>query len=175
MPRANIRLGRCAPTYIEAMWIRRAFYVWQFVAAAVLPVWVLLGYAISGTSIAGLLGVVLVAPLVLAVELGLALLFSARATVRQARALDAPAIAVLAAFQVGVLGFGVFGAVSAWFGLLAAAAAIGGFWLGGRLLMNDVRARMQAAFGPFNPAGPTIPTGRAPIDAGEFVVIKPAP
>ena len=152
---------------------RRAFFAWQFAAAAVLPLWLLLGYAVWGASVGGLLSVVLLAPLVLVVELGLALLFSARAGVRRSRALDLPAVGVLAAYQVGVIGFGFFGPASAWFGLLAAVAAIGGFWLGGRLLVRDVRERMQATMTAFG-RPPQAPAARAPIDAGEYVVIKPS-
>ncbi len=149
------------------MALRRAFFVWQFVAAALLPVWLLVGYAIWGSSVGGLLGVVLIAPVALVVELGLALLLSARPAVRRARASDAPAIGVLTAFQAGVIGFGFFGPASAWFGVLAAAAAIGGAWLGGRLLVQDVRARVRTVMSAYRPEA------RTPIDAGEYVVLKP--
>lgn len=151
------------------MAFRRALFAWQFAAAAVLPLWLLLGYAIWGASVGGFLSVVLLVPVVLVVELALAVLFSARAGIRRERALDLPAVAVLTAFQIGVIGLGFFGAASAWFGLLAAVAAIGGFWIGGRLLARDVRSRLQQPFAPPQP------TDRRPsIDAGEYVVIKPS-
>jgi hypothetical protein len=156
------------------MALRRAFFAWQFAAAAVLPLWLLLGYAVWGASVGGLLSVVLLAPLVLLVELGLALLFSARAGVRRSKALDLPAVGVLAAYQVGVIGFGFFGPASAWFGLLAAVAAIGGFWLGGRLLVRDVRSRVQETMTAFG-RPPQQPAARTPLDAGEYIVIKPSP
>ncbi|WP_375387516.1 hypothetical protein [uncultured Amnibacterium sp.] len=154
------------------MALRRAFFAWQFAAAAVLPIWLLLGYAVWGTGVAGLFGILLLVPVVVLVELGLALLFSARAGVRRSRTLDLPAIGVLAAFQVGVIGVGFFGPATAWFGLLAVAAAIGGFWLGGALLVRDVRSRVEATMASFGrpPAG----APRSPIDAGEYIVIKPA-
>lgn len=151
------------------MALRRAFFAWQFAAAAVLPLWLLLGYAIWGASVGGFLSVVLLGPVVLVVEVALALLFSARAGIRRERALDLPAVAVLTAFQVGVIGLGFFGAASSWFGLLAAVAAIGGFWVGSRLLARDVRSRVQQTFGQPAQAGP-----RQPIDAGEYIVIKPS-
>jgi hypothetical protein len=154
------------------MALRRAFFAWQFAAAAVLPLWLLLGYAVFGSSVGGFLSVVLFAPVVLVVELALAVLFSARARVRRDRALDLPAVGVLAAFQVGVLGVGFFGPASAWFGLLAAVAAIGGFWLGGRLLIRDLRSRMQETMSAFQPPEQRGPL--PPIDAGEYVVIKPS-
>jgi len=169
MPTANS--GAASPTraYDSPMALRRAFFAWQFAAAAVLPLWLLLGYAVWGASVGGFLSVVLLAPVVLVVELALAALFSARAGVRRQRALDLPAVAVLSAFQLGVIGLGFFGPASSWFGLLAAVAAIGGFWLGARLLARDVRSRVQETFG----VPPQTPS-RAPIDAGEYVVIKPS-
>ena len=186
MPCANGRSARASPPYARSMAqafsarrspagpapagpaarLRRAFSVWQFAAAAVLPLWLLLGYAIWGSSAAGVLAVVLVVPIVAAAELGLALLFSARRRTRTSRALDLPTVAVLGVFQLAVVGFGFFGPATAWFGLVAAVAAIGGFWLGTRLVVQDVRRRVDALRAPV--------TDRRPIDAGEYVVVKPA-
>jgi hypothetical protein len=155
------------------MALRRAFFAWQFAAAAVLPIWLLIGYAVWGASVSGFFGVLLLVPGVLLVELGLALLFSARAGIRRSRALDLPAVGVLAAYQVGVIGLGFFGPATAWFGVLAAVAAIGGFWLGGTLLMRDVRSSVQQTMASFG--RPPATTPRTPLDAGEYVVIKPSP
>lgn len=145
--------------------LRRAFFVWQFVAAAVLPLWLLLGYAVWGTTTAGVLAVLLLVPIVALVEIGLALLFSARAGIRRSKAVDPPAVAVLGVFQLAVVGFGFFGPATPWFALLAAAAAIGGFWLGTRLLVRDVRATVQQLRAPYS--------ARRSVDAGEYVVLKP--
>jgi hypothetical protein len=172
MPSANSRSTGAARAYHRRMALRRVFFAWQFAAAAVLPLWLLLGYAVFGSSVGGFLSVVLLAPIVLVVELALAGLFTARAGVRRARALDLPAVGVLAAFQIGVIGVGFFGPATAWFGLLAAVAAIGGFWLGGTLLARDVRARVQETMTAFG--RPPQPASRAPIDAGEYIVIKPS-
>lgn len=174
MPSANSTSPDAGPAYDPRMALRRAFFAWQFAAAAVLPLWLLLGYAVFGASVGGFLSVVLLAPIVLVVELALAALFSARARVRRERALDGSAVGVLSAFQLGVIGIGFFGPATAWFGLLAAVAAIGGFWLGSRLLARDVRSRVQetmSAFGrPPQPQRGALP----PIDAGEYVVVKPS-
>lgn len=172
MPRADTGRAGPARSYHRTMagiGVRRALFRWQFAAAAVLPLWVLVGAALFGASVPGFLGVLLLAPVVLLVQLGLALLFSARAGVRRAKALDGPAIGVLTAFQVGVVGFGFFGPATAWFGVLAAVAAIGGFWLGGWLLVTGVRTRVRTMLAGFPPPQP-----RRPIDAGEYVVVKPS-
>jgi hypothetical protein len=154
------------------MALRRAFLTWQFVAAAVLPLWLLVGYAVWGSSVAGLFGVLLLVPVVALAELGLALLFSGRRRVRRRPQLDPLTVSVLTAFQVGVVGIGLFGPATAWFAVLAVAAAITGFWLGTRLLVQDVRTRVQETFPAVGrpPASPQ----RPPIDRGEYVVIKPS-
>lgn len=150
--------------------VQRAFFVWQFVAALVLPVWLLIGYAIQGQGVGGLVGVALLVPVVIVVEVALALLFSARVGIRRIRALDWPAVGVLAAFQAGVIGFGFFGPASAFFGVLAVLAALAGFWLATTLLVNDTRRRVRATLAQFqNPV-----VDRTPIDRGEYVVVKPA-
>jgi hypothetical protein len=174
MPTANTGSEVARAAYDAVMALRRAFFAWQFAAAAVLPLWLLLGYAVWGSSIGGFFSIVLLAPVVFVVELALAGLFSARARVRQQRALDLPAVAVLAAFQLGVLGVGLFGPLTAWFGLLAAVAAVGGFWLGATLLVRDVRARVQETMTAFGRPPQQQPAPRTPINGGEYIVIKPS-
>jgi hypothetical protein len=174
MPGANSGSSPPVRAYAAAMALRRVFFAWQFAAAAVLPLWLLLGYAVWGASVGGFLSVVLLAPIVFVVELALAGLFSARAGVRRSRALDLPAVGVLAAFQIGVIGVGLFGPATAWFGLLAAVAAVGGFWLGATLLARDVRSRVQETMTGFG-RPPQPPPARGTIDAGEYIVIKPSP
>lgn len=152
------------------MALHRVLRTWWFAAAGVLPLWLLVGYAVWGSSVGGLLAVVLVAPVVLLVELGLALLFTAGARVRRTRVPDPLSIVLVSAFQAGVVGFGFFGPATAWFALLAAAAAIGGFWYGGRRLAGDVRTRVREVLAPLQ--RPRV--DRTPIDAGEYVVVKPS-
>lgn len=154
------------------MALRRAFFTWQFAAAAALPIWLLIGYAIWGTGAAGVFALLLLAPVVMLVEVGLALLFSARAGIRRSRTLDLPAIGVLSAYQIGVIGLGFFGPATAWFAVLAAIAAIGGFWLGGALLVRDLRTRVQESMAAFGRPPQTMP--RTPIDGGEYIIIKPS-
>jgi hypothetical protein len=151
--------------------IRRAFFVWQFVAAAVLPLWVLLGYALWGSGLSGLFGMALLAPLLVIAELGLAVLFTTRASVRRSRALDWPAIGVLALFHAAVIGLGFFGPASAWFGVVAVAAALGGYWLAVYSLVREVRARMRSTLASL---GYQPRPEQRPLEAGEYVVIKPS-
>ncbi|HEY8319602.1 MAG TPA: hypothetical protein VIG76_12300 [Amnibacterium sp.] len=151
--------------------IGRAAFVWQFAAVVVLPLWVLTGYAIWGGGLGGFLSVTLLAPLLAVALLALAAIFTARATVRRRRMLGAADSAVIAVLTVVLTGFGFFGAATAWFGVLAVAALIGGFWLAGRELVTDVRTRMRQTLAAFGYASQP---ARTPIDAGEYVVIKPS-
>lgn len=71
------------------MWIRRAFFRWLLPAAILLPVWIVVGWALFSGSGWGFLGTVfLAAPAVLAAELIVALLIRARPTVRSSRAVS---------------------------------------------------------------------------------------
>jgi hypothetical protein len=152
----------------------RAFFVWQFAAAVVLPLWVLVGYAIWGHGLGGLFGVALLAPLLVVVELALAVLFSARASVRRPRSLDGGPMAVLTVFHLAVIGLGFFGPAASWFGVLAIAAALGAGWLGGALLVREVRERMRATLAAVGyPGTRQAPVDAKPIDAGEYIVVKP--
>lgn len=158
-------------TRIPAAVIRRAAFVWQFAAVVVLPLWLLVGYAIWGAGVGGFLGISLVAPLLLVAQLALAALFTARASVRRPRMLGLADTAVIAVVTVAVVGAGFFTAATPWFGVLAVAALLGGFWLGGWELVTEVRTRMRRTLADLG-FGPT--DARPAIDAGEYVVIKPS-
>lgn len=150
--------------------IRRAAFVWQFAAVVVLPLWLLIGAAIRGAALGDFLGISLVAPLLLVAQFALAALFTARASVRRGRMLGAADTAVIAVITVAVVGVGFFSAASGWFGVLAVAALLGGFWLGGWELVTDIRARMRRTLADLGFAPPEV---RSAVDAGEYVVITP--
>jgi hypothetical protein len=153
------------------MVIRRAFFVWQFAAAVVLPLWVLLGYALWGGGAGGLVAVTLLTPLLVIAQLGLAALLSARASVRRARALGWADVAVIAVLSLAVVGLGFFGPAMTWFAVLAVAAVLGGYWLAIAELVTEVRTRMRATLASL---GYEPQPAHTPIDAGEYIVIKPA-
>jgi hypothetical protein len=78
--------------------------------------------------------------------------------------------AVIAVITVAVVGFGLFTAAGPWFGVLAAAGLIAGFWLGGRELLTDIRTGMRRTLADLGFAPAEV---RPAVDAGEYVVIKP--
>ncbi len=156
---------------IPAAGIRRAAFVWQFAAVVVLPLWLLVGYAIWGAGLGGFLGLSLLAPLLAVAELALAALFTARASVRRPRMLGLADTAVIAVVTGAVAFAALFTAATPWLGVLAVAGLLGGFWLGGRELVTEIRSGMRRTladlgFGPVE--------SRPAIDAGEYVVIRPS-
>ncbi|WP_144796365.1 MFS transporter permease [Microbacterium paludicola] len=113
------------------MWLRSAFYRWLFPAAVVLPLWLLIGWVVTGAGGWALLWVLFIAvPSVFVGQIVLTLLQRARPSARETRM----------ASWWDVLGFGVWHALTiaigfypqTWFPLLLAGAiavAIGLFWL----------------------------------------------
>lgn len=152
------------------MVIRRVFFVWQFAAAVVLPLWVLVGYALWGAGAGGLVAVTVLTPLLVIAQLGLAALLSARASVRRARALGWADVGVLTVLSAAVVGLGFFGPAMTWFAVFAVAAMLGGYWLAGVELVREVRTRMRETL---TALGYDPQPARTPIDAGEYIVIKP--
>ena len=150
------------------MLLRRAFWYWQFAAALVLPLWVLTGYAIWGAGTAGFLGVAILAPLLVVAVLGLAALLSARKSVRSGRALGWADVGVLAVLSLAVIGAGFFGPATTWFGVVAVAALLGGYWLAATELVREVRTRVRTTL---TTLGVRPPVG--PGDAGEYIVLPP--
>jgi hypothetical protein len=157
------------------MAIRRAFFRWQFVAAVALPLWVLVGWATWGVGTTGFLGVALVAPVILVAELVLAGLFSVRGSVRTTRALGWPEIAALSAFHLSVIGAGFFTPATPWLAVLAVVTALIAFWVGVRVFLTDVRARVRENLrsfgGPSFGRGQQQPRPTTPINGGEYIVL----
>ena len=52
LPLANTVSVRARTAYDSRMALRRVFFAWQFAAAAVLPLWLLLGYAVFDQELA---------------------------------------------------------------------------------------------------------------------------
>jgi hypothetical protein len=150
------------------MLLRRGFWYWQFAAALVLPLWVLTGYAIWGAGTAGFLGVAILAPLLVVATLGLAAVLTARKSVRTSRALGRADVALFGAFSLAVIGAGFFGPATTWFGVIAVAALLGGYWVGVRELVTEVRARVSTTLSALGVRRPV-----EPRDAGEYIVLPP--
>lgn len=164
------------------MLIRRAFYRWQFIAAIVLPVWLLIGYAIFGSSGWGVIGLMFATPIAF-ISLGVvALLIAARPDVRRDKAVDWADVAVLGVWHLLIIAAGVYGPTGITFAILAMIGAIAAFWYAVWRLLSDgarrVRATMEeyeriATSGGAPGAGiPGESGARRPADGGEVIVIR---
>lgn len=151
--------------------IRRAFFIEQFAAVVVLPVWVIVGWTIWGP--AGAPGTVDLTPFLVVLtavvsQAGLAVIFSLRASVRRQRAVSGADVAVLALLAAAFVGAGFFSpAVSAFLGA-AVVVAIAGFWLGVVELVRELRARVASTLSSLG-----LTRRQAPVDRGEYVVLPP--
>lgn len=150
------------------MLLRRGSWYWQFAAALVLPVWVLTGYAIWGAGTTGFLTVAILAPLLVVATAGLAVLLSARKSVRAARALGWADVALHAVYSLAVIGAGFWGPATTWFGVLAIAALIGAYWLATTELVTEVRTRVRTTLSALGIGRP-----EPPVDHGEYIVLPP--
>ena len=163
------------------MLIRRGFYRWQFAAAIVLPVWLLLGYAVFGSSGWGVIGLMFATPIAF-ITLGIvALLVAARPDVRRTKAVDWADVAVLGVWHLLIIGAGFYGETGITFAVLAMIGAIGAFWYAVWRLLSDgarrVRATMEeyerlAAAGGTPGAGiPGQREARAPAAGDEEIIV----
>jgi hypothetical protein len=164
------------------MLIRRAFYRWQFIAAIVLPVWLLIGYAIFGSSGWGVIGLMFAAPIAF-VSLGVvALVIAARPDVRRAKAVDWADVAVLGVWHLLIIAAGVYGPTGITFAILAMVGAIAAFWYAVWRLLSDGARRVRATMEEYERLASS---GRAPgagipgqartpraEDGGEVIVVR---
>ena len=165
------------------MLIRRGFYRWQFAAAIVLPVWLLIGYAIFGSSGWGVIGLMFAMPIAF-ITLGVvALLIAARPDVRRDKAVDWADVAVLGVWHLLIIGAGFYGDAGITFAILAMVGAIGAFWYAIWRLLSDGARRVRATMAEYERLASTggaapgsgiggRPETRQPTDAGEVIVIR---
>lgn len=164
------------------MLIRRAFYRWQFAAAIVLPIWLLIGYAIFGSSGWGVIGLMFATPIAF-ITLGVvALLVAARPDVGRTKAVDWADVAVLGAWHLLIVAAGFYGETGITFAILAMVGAIGAFWYAVWRLLSDGARRVRATMAEYEriaaeggAPGAGIPgqrEPRRPADGGEVIVIR---
>lgn len=107
------------------MWMRQAFFQWMIPAAFVLPLWLVVGWIVSGSSPWALLWVLLSAPIVFVLQLIVTLLVRARPTVRGERAVSWRDVAIIGVWHLLIIALGFF--VSGWWWLTLTLAVIAGF------------------------------------------------
>jgi hypothetical protein len=154
------------------MWYRRALHRGQFIAAIVLPAWVLISRGIIDDGVGWQLLVYLIAcPILFVAMVAVGGVISARPTVREQRAVSPLDAALLSAWYVAILSYGLWAT-----SILAVAIVVVGialFWLAVVSLFRDTRARLQvmmAGFEDANRAASGPPFGNEPR---RIIVINP--
>ena len=159
------------------MLVRKAFYWWQLAAIIVLPVWILLGWAIWGSATSSFLSIALTAPFLVVALLVVTGMIMSRRSVRTAKAVSMLDVGVLAVWHAMIIGLGFFGISANLFGVLAVAAGIVAFWVSAWEILDETRKRVRAVFDAAVLQSDRIirtPGSRSPIDAGEYIVIQPS-
>lgn len=106
------------------MQLRQAFFRWLVPAAFVLPLWLIVGWIITGSSAWALLWVLVSVPIVFLWELLLALLVRARGTVRATRAVSWTDVGLFGAWHLLIVALGTFHATW-WWPTFAVAVLVG--------------------------------------------------
>jgi hypothetical protein len=142
------------------MVVRRVLFVWQFIAAVVLPIWVLVSHGIILDGIGWDLVLYLVLCPVLCVAMLLVSgLVYARRSARTARALSWLDVGVLSAWQAAILAYGFLTSTGLAVVILLLGAAA--FWAAGWQLFTETRTLVKQAF------------SLDPIDAGSYRAESP--
>lgn len=164
------------------MAVQRAFFHWLVPGAFLLPLWLLIGWAVTGAGAWALVWVIVIAvPSVFLGQLLLALLVRARGTVRAARAVSWQDIATIGTWNVLTIGVGLF--PQGWFWLLLIAAIVMFFVsLGGSLVQLWREAQPRRVVVQHTASGqayipPTAPRASTKSSDPDVVIIeeKPAP
>ena len=125
------------------MMIRRAFYYWQFTAVIVLPLWVLVGRGVFGSSVGwDFVLFLLLCPILAFALLAIAGMTTVRKSVRSERAVSWIDAGVIAAWHAVIIAYGFVDAP-----LLAALiviVAVAGFWIALWQLVTETRNRFTS-------------------------------
>ncbi|TQO20902.1 hypothetical protein FB472_2558 [Rhodoglobus vestalii] len=152
--------------------IRHAFYYWQFIAVIVLPVWVLVGRGVFGSSVGwDFVLFLLLCPILAFSLLAVVGLTAARKSVRSEKAVSWIDAGVLAGWHAVIIAYGFVDAP-----LLAAlvvVAAVVGFWIALWQLVTETRKRFTSLVEGFerDAQRPTYPGER--LDNGNVIILDP--
>ncbi|MFT4051755.1 MAG: MFS transporter permease [Microbacterium sp.] len=106
------------------MALRRGFYLWLIPAAFVLPLWLYVGWIISGASALSLVWVLVSTPIVFVGQLVLTLLVRARGTARAERAVSWTDVGLIGGWNALIVMLGFF-SNPWWWSLFAVTVAVG--------------------------------------------------
>ncbi|MCX7522119.1 MFS transporter [Microbacterium sp. STN6] len=134
------------------MLLRRVIYRWQVVAAVVLPLWLVVGTAIFGSSAGDTLSLLLFAPLLALGMLAVAGLIFARKSVRSSKAVSWADAGVLLLWHASIVATGLRLPGVSWYGVLIVVAGLAAFWLAVWQLVTETRRRVSGVMDAFTQA-----------------------
>jgi len=126
--------------------IRRALYYWQFIAAFVLPAWLLVGHRVFGPDGWPTIVVLVVCPIIGIAMLVVAGITVARRSARTSRAVSWPDAGLLALWHASLIGAGFYGTASSLLMVLGVMVGLGAFWLAVWELVSEAGQRVRATF-----------------------------
>ena len=154
------------------MWYRRALHRGQFVAAIVLPAWVLISRGIINDGVGLQLLVYLFAcPILFVAMAAVGGVISARPTVREQRAVSVRDAVLLSAWYVVIFSYGLWAS-----SILAVAIVLVGlalFWLSAVALFRDTRDRLQGMMAGFEEANKAASGPSFNNEPRRIIVINP--
>jgi hypothetical protein len=164
------------------MWLRRAFYAWLIPAAFLLPLWLLIGWAVFRAGGWAFVWVLFLAiPAVFLGELILTLLVRARGTVRAHRAVSWWDVLGFGLWHALIISLGFFN--QAWWApamVITMVVGVGLLWLTLWQLWREARPSSMVmytaegvAYLPAESPGPSVRAGSEPI--GDVFVISEKP
>ena len=154
------------------MFYRRILYLGQFVAAIVLPTWVLIGRGLLDNDIGWEFLVFLVAAPFLSIGmLAVAGLTFARRSVRSSRAVSWLDAGLLTAWYLAIIAYGLW--ASSALAIVILLLAIGAFWLAIWQLIRETRERWRGLVAGFEEAAQAQNPNQQTTQAPRVIVITP--
>lgn len=154
------------------MYVRRALYYWQFAAAFLLPLWVLIARGVFGSNLGWeFVLFIVVCPILAVAMLVVASLTYARKSVRSSRTVGWVDVAVLAVWHLAIIGFGFYD--SAVLATIVVLVAVAGFWIALWQLFSETRNRVRGVIAGFEQS--TKYDGESPRTAqdGHVIILEP--
>lgn len=129
------------------MILRKAFYWWLFPSAVILPVWLLIGWAIFGSGGWSFIGLLILCPVLFIAMLAIGGIIMARKTVRDTRAVSWWDVGLIGAWHASIVAFGCFiPGVMSWLAVLGILLGLAAFWVSLWQLVTEARMRVQQTF-----------------------------
>lgn len=153
------------------MSIRRFFFLGQFLASLILPLWLVLGWGIFGGGGWAFIIVLIAAGVLALAMVVITALIHIRPDVRMERAYQWPDIGFLAALDAAVIALGFYGSAANILGGLVAVLVIAGFWFSLWRLFTITTRTVSEQVASAQEKLAQAASGQ-PVDMGELTVIE---